>query len=148
MANPKGYQKGSTCRSRKLWYNVHPSEAAPLLWIETMGSSHRVCFNDQMVPHSDKFYGIYPFTNDVDPLKLCIWLNSSPMILHRLLTSFNSLGLGALKSPVYEVKKIRVPDLSSLEFDEKVLNCFLQRPIYDVVTEMSMSDRRSWKNRL
>ena len=138
----KGYQKGSTCRSRKLWYNVHPSEAAPLLWIETMGSSHRVCFNDQMVPHSDKFYGIYPFTNDVDPLKLCIWLNSSPMILHRLLTSFNSLGLGALKSPVYEVKKIRVPDLSSLEFDEKVLNCFLQRPIYDVVTEMSMSDRK------
>ena len=95
-----------------------------------------------MVPHSDKFYGIYPFTNDVDPLKLCIWLNSSPMILHRLLTSFNSLGLGALKSPVYEVKKIRVPDLSSLEFDEKVLNCFLQRPIYDVVTEMSMSDRK------
>lgn len=138
----RGYQKGSTCRSRKLWYNVYPSEAAPLLWIETMGSSHRVCLNDQGVPHSDKFYGIYPLTHHVDSLKLCIWLNSSPMILHRLLTSFNSLGLGALKSPVYEVKKIRVPDLTSLEFDKVALNSFLQRPIYDVITEMSMPDRK------
>ena len=63
------------------------------------------------------------------------------MILHKLLTSFNSLGLGALKSPVYEVKKIQVPDLDSLHFDEDAMESFLQRPIRDVISEMSMSDR-------
>ena len=137
----KGYDQGSTCRSRKIWYNVNPSESAQILWMETMGSSHRVCFNDQEVRHSDKFYGIYPFEDKMDSLKLCIWLNSTPIILHKLLTSFNSLGLGALKSPVYEVKKIPVPDLDLLHFDEKALESFLQRPIHDVVTEMSMLDR-------
>ena len=65
------------------------------------------------------------------------------MILHKLLTSFNSLGLGALKSPVYEVKKIPVPDLSSLHFDSEALESFLERPIQDVITEMSMPDRRT-----
>ena len=55
--------------------------------------------------------GFILFEDNIDPLRLCIWLNSTPMILHKLLTSFNSLGLGALKSPVYEVKKIPVPDL-------------------------------------
>jgi hypothetical protein len=138
----KGYDQGSTCRSRNIWYDVNPSESAQILWMETMGSSHRVCFNDQDVRHSDKFYGIYPFEDKIDSLKLCIWLNSSPILLHKLLTSFNSLGLGALKSPVYEVKKIPVPDLGLLQFDEKALESFLQRPIHDVVTEMSMPDRK------
>lgn len=137
-----GYHLGSTCRSRKMWYNVHPSETAPILWMETMGSSHRVCLNDVGVRHSDKFYGIYPIEDSLDSQKLCIWLNSSPMILHKLLTSFNSLGLGALKSPVYEVKKIPVPDLDSLHFDQQSLESFLNRPIGDVITEMSMSDRK------
>jgi hypothetical protein len=43
---------------------------------------------------------------------------------------------------VYEVKKIPVPDLDLLHFDEKALESFLQRPIQDVVTEMSMPDRK------
>jgi hypothetical protein len=139
----KGYHQGSTCRSRKMWYNVNPKDSAQILWMETMGSSHRVFFNDLSIRHSDKFYGIYPFEDNIDSLKLCIWLNSSPMILHKLLTSFNSLGLGALKSPVYEVKKIPVPDLSSLHFDSEALESFLERPIQDVITEMSMPDRRT-----
>ena len=138
----KGFHQGSTCRSRKMWYDVNRSEPAPLLWMETMGSSHRVYTNDVGVLHSDKFYGIYPLNDSIDSLKLCIWLNSSPMILHKLLISFNSLGLGALKSPVYEVRKIRVPDLDSLHFDQDSLESFLQRPIHDVITEMSMPDRR------
>jgi len=109
--------------------------------METMGSSHRVCLNDLSITHSDKFYGITLSDDTVDAVKLCIWLNSSPIILHKLLTSFNSLGLGALKTPVYEVKKIPVPDLDSLQFEPEVLESFLQRPIQDVVSEMSMPDR-------
>ena len=138
----KGLDFGPTCKSRKIWYDVNRSEPAPLLWMETMGSSHRVYTNDIAVQHSDKFYGIYPFDDSIDSLKLCIWLNSSPIILHKLLSSFNSLGLGALKSPVYEVKKIPVPDLDSLHFDQNALESFLQRPIHDVIKEMSMQDRR------
>lgn len=137
----KGYHQGSTCRSRKFWYDVNPSKPAHILWMETMGSSHRVCLNDHSLSHSDKFYGITIKDESVDAMKLCIWLNSSPIILHKLLTSFNSLGLGALKSPVYEVKKIPVPDLDSLHFENDVLESFIQRPIKDVVTEMSMPDR-------
>ena len=137
----KGFDEGPTCRSRKMWYNVNRSKPAPILWMEIMGSSHRVYTNDVGVQHSDKFYGIYPLDDSIDSLKLSIWLNSSPMILHKLLTSFNSLGLGALKSPVYEVKKIQVPDLDSLHFDQDAMESFLQRPIRDVISEMSMSDR-------
>ena len=138
----KGLNLGPTCQSRKIWYDINRREPAPLLWMETMGSSHRVYTNDVGVQHSDKFYGIYPFDDSIDSLKLCIWLNSSPIILHKLLSSFNSLGLGALKSPVYEVKKIPVPDLDSLHFDQNALESFLQRPIHDVIKEMSMQDRR------
>lgn len=137
----KGYHQASTCRSRKFWYNVNPSDAAHILWMETMGSSHRVCLNDFSITHSDKFYGITLIDDTVDAVKLCVWLNSSPIILHKLLTSFNSLGLGALKTPVYEVKKIPVPDFDSLHFEPEVLESFLQRPIQDVVSEMSMPDR-------
>ena len=132
---------GQTCDARALWYNVNPSAKASLLWMETMGDSHRVFQNDVEVYHSDKFYGIYPLDEDINKLKLCIWLNSTPIILHKLLVSFNSLGLGALKSPVYEVEAIPVPDLDLLEFDENALKSFLNRKIDDVISEMTMPDR-------
>ena len=106
-----------------------------------MGDSHRVFQNDLDIFHSDKFYGIYPTADCPDTMKLCIWLNSTPIILHKLLVSFNSLGLGALKSPVYEVEAIPIPDLDSLDFDEAALESFLNRKINDVVSEMAMSDR-------
>ena len=132
---------GQTCDARALWYNVNPNAQAPLLWMETMGDSHRVFQNDLDIFHSDKFYGIYPTADCPDTMKLCIWLNSTPIILHKLLVSFNSLGLGALKSPVYEVEAIPIPDLDSLDFDEAALESFLNRKINDVVSEMAMSDR-------
>ena len=37
---------GQTCDARALWYNVNPNAQAPLLWMETMGDSHRVFQND------------------------------------------------------------------------------------------------------
>ena len=125
-----------------MWYSLSLRPIAPILWMEIMGSSHRVFLNDEELHHSDKFYGIKPLPEqDIDNQKLCIWLNSSPIILHKLLTSFNSLGLGALKTPVYEVEAIPIPDLSSLEFDQDALQSFLNRPIGDVAEEMAMTDR-------
>ena len=137
-----GIDQGSTCKARKNWYTLSLRSVAPILWMEIMGSSHRVFLNDEEVHHSDKFYGIKPLPEqEIDIQKLCIWLNSSPIILHKLLTSFNSLGLGALKTPVYEVESIPIPDLSSLEFDEDALKSFFTRPIKDVAEEMTMADR-------
>ena len=136
-----GYHKGSSTKTRNPWYKVRLLEPAPLLWMEIMGKSHRVFLNDANVRHSDKFYGIYITDQKVNHVKLNIWLNSTPIILHKLLTSFNSLGAGALKTPVYEVENIPVPDLSEIEFDEEAYTEFISREIKSVDEEMSMEDR-------
>jgi type I restriction-modification system DNA methylase subunit len=135
------YHKGSSTKNRKPWYKVRLLDPAPLLWMEIMGKSHRVFLNDANVRHSDKFYGIYVNDPSLDPVKLNIWLNSTPIILHKLLTSFNSLGAGALKTPVYEVENIPVPDLSTIEFDEGAYAEFTSREIKSVDEEMTMEDR-------
>ena len=135
------YHKGASTKNRKPWYKVRLLDPAPLLWMEIMGKSHRVFLNDALVRHSDKFYGIYVNDTSLDPVKLNIWLNSTPIILHKLLTSFNSLGAGALKTPVYEVENVPVPDLSTIEFDEKAYAEFTSREIKSVDEEMTMEDR-------
>jgi len=138
-----GYHNLPTTKTRGIWYNVNLRKPAPILWMEIMGSSHRVFYNDENLIHSDKFYGIYPKNNnDIDPLKLCIWLNSTPVMLHKLLSSFNSLGLGALKTPVYEVANIPIPNnLNSIELNSDALESILTRPINDVALEVHEEDR-------
>ena len=135
------YHKGSSTKTRNPWYKIRLLEPAPLLWMEIMGKSHRVFLNDANIRHSDKFYGIYITDQKVDHVKLNIWLNSTPIILHKLLTSFNSLGAGALKTPVYGVEDIPVPDLSEIEFDEEAYAEFISREIKSVDEEMNMEDR-------
>ena len=42
------------------------------------------------------------------------------------------MGAGALKTPVYEVENVPVPDLSTIEFDEKAYAEFTSREIKSV----------------
>ena len=135
-----GAHKGATCRSRKRWYSVGEYQPANILWMETMGYVHRVFKNDLNILESDKFYGI---TVDDPGDKLLNFLNSSIMILFKLLSGFNSLGQGALKTSVREVKDFQIPSLDLLPVpDKEAFDNLLSREILPINEELENEDRK------
>ena len=133
----KGYHKRPSCAGRKNWWDLGQWAFAQLLWVEIMFASFRVYINSDRVYESDKFYGIISHT----PTKeLCLTLNSSILLLWKLLSGFSSLGQGALKTPVYEVKNFLIPSNTEIltQFNESMLN----RSIENIDIEVSQADRK------
>ncbi|MBW2164742.1 MAG: Eco57I restriction-modification methylase domain-containing protein [Deltaproteobacteria bacterium] len=133
----KGYHKRPSCSSRKNWWDLGQWAFAQLLWVEIMFASFRVYINSDRIYESDKFYGIISHK----PTKeLCLALNSSILLLWKLLSGFSSLGQGALKTPVYEVKNFLIPSNTEIltQFNESMLN----RSIENIDIEVSQADRK------
>ena len=93
-------------KGRKNWYDVGEWTVVPLFWIETIGDTFKVHLNDG-VYETDKFYGIEPTKIKRD--SLINLMNSTIIILQKEMSGFKSLGGGALKTPVYEVKSLLIP---------------------------------------
>ena len=72
-----------------------------------MFDAYRIYLNAPYVHESDKFYGIRTSWAHSD---LAASINSSVVLLQKLLSGFASLGQGALKTPVYEVKEFQIPN--------------------------------------
>jgi len=115
---------------------------AQLLWVETMYDAFRVYQNTSEVHESDKFYGI---KSNVETGRLVIILNSTVVLLQKLLSGFASLGQGALKTAVYEVKTFEVLDPAVITLSE-IVDSFFQREILNIKSELSMPDRRAIDN--
>jgi 23S rRNA G2445 N2-methylase RlmL len=101
----QGFHERPSCSGRQRWYDLGYWNYADLLWVETMYEAYRVYLNAPSIYESDKFYGIL-FSGDTD--KLAVSLNSSLVLLLKLMSGFASLGQGALKTAVYEVKDFRI----------------------------------------
>ena len=135
----EGFHRRPSCRNRARWWDLGTWDFANLLWIETMYQSFRVHRNSPSVYESDKFYGIQSQVNMDD---LTVSLNSTLVMLFKLLSGFHSLGEGALKSAVYEVKDFQIilPEISM--FDGDLVEQFLHREINTIQTEITLPDRK------
>jgi len=138
----QGFHKRPSCHGRPKWYDLGVWDFAQLLWVETMYDAFRVYQNISEVHESDKFYGIQ---SNVEPKRLAIILNSTVVLLQKLLSGFSSLGQGALKTAVYEVKNFEVLDPNAIPLSE-IPDAFFQREILNIKAELSMPDRRALDN--
>ena len=108
----KGFHERPTCKSRKRWYDLGERKFADNLWTEFYFTSHRTLKSADIF-ESDKFYNVI-YQNKKSQKILCGYLNSMMSTLYRELHGFQSLGEGALKMPVYEVKKLPILNPSKL----------------------------------
>lgn len=137
-------------QGRKYWYDLGEREIADGLWPEMYYDSYRVILNTAKVYESDKFYGITS-KNKKDAKLLIAILNSSVINMERELTGFHSLGEGVLKTAVYEVEDLVIPNLRKINPDTrriilKVFDKFLTRPIKPIFEEVKMKDRQALDN--
>ena len=133
-----GYHQRPSCRGRPRWWDLGKWDFADLLWIETMHESFKVHRNAPFIYESDKFYGIKS-ENNIDTLTAL--LNSTLVILFKLLSGFHSLGGGALKTAVYEVKDFRIIQPELLTFNTDLVEVLVQREIGTIQEDVENSNR-------
>ena len=136
----QGYHQRPSCRGRTRWWDLGERNFADLLWIETMHESFKVHRNAPSIYESDKFYGIKS-QNNVDTLTAL--LNSTPVMLFKLLSGFHSLGGGGLKTAVYEVKDFHVIQPELLMFGKNLVNDLIQREVGTIQEDIKHDNRRS-----
>ncbi len=129
-------------QGRSNWWTIGKSESPLLLWTEMYYDSFRTLITENKILESDKFYRIEMKDKISDNIKIGSYLNSSLVNLFREIASFNSLGDGVLKSPVYEVENILVPSLlDSLRL--RVNKKLFTREIKSVFEEVKQQDRKA-----
>ena len=133
------YHQRPSCRGRAPWWDLGKWDYADLLWIETMHESFKVHRNAPLIYESDKFYGIKSQDN-INTLTAL--LNSTFMMFFKLLSGFHSLGGGALKTAVYEVKDFRVIKPELLTFNADLVEVLVQREIGTIQEDIEESNRR------
>ncbi len=136
----QGFNRRPSCRGRARWWDLGEWDFADLLWIETMYQSFKVHRNAPSIYESDKFYRIKSQDN-IDTLT--ILLNSTLVMLFKLLSGFHSLGEGALKTAVYEVKDFQIILPELLTFNKGLVNQLIHREINTVQDEINHPDRRA-----
>ena len=135
----QGFDQRPSCRGRTRWWDLGKWDFADLLWIETMSESFRVHRNAPSIYESDKFYGIKSQDN-IDTLT--VLLNSTPVMLLKLLSGFHSLGGGGLKTAVYEVKDFQIIPPELLTFNADLVNELIQTEVGTIQEEIEQSNRR------
>jgi hypothetical protein len=135
------FNERPSCGGRSRWWDLGIWNYADLLWVETMFDSYRVYMNATSIYESDKFYGIL-FSGNKS--KLAISLNCSIVLLFKLMSGFASLGEGALKTAVYEVKDFKIPDIALINVSEVKKAHFFQREVGTIIDEIKMQDRRDF----
>ena len=133
------FHQRPSCKGRTRWWDLGERDFADLLWIETMHESFKVHRNAPSIYESDKFYGIKSQDN-VDTLMAL--LNSTPVMLFKLLSGFHSLGGGGLKTAVYEVKDFRIVQPELVTFSEDLVNDLIQREVGTIQADIEQHNRR------
>ena len=136
----QGYHQRPSCKGRKRWWDLGKWDFADLLWIETMSESFKVHRNAPAIYESDKFYGI-KYQGNIDTLT--VLLNSTPVMLFKLLSGFHSLGGGGLKTAVYEVKDFQIIQPELLTFSEDLVNTLIQREVGTIQEDVDHPNRRA-----
>ena len=135
----QGYHQRPSCRGRARWYDLGQWDFADLLWVETMHESFKVHRNAPSIYEGDKFYGI-KYQGNIDTLT--VLLNSTPVMLFKLLSGFHSLGGGGLKTAVYEVKDFCIIQPELVTFNTDLVNALIQREVGTIQEDIKQSNRR------
>lgn len=139
----QGFHERPSCAGRARWWDLGNWDYAHLLWVETMFDAFRVYRNANNIHESDKFYGI---STAFHPDNLTTLLNSTIVLLWKLLSGFASLGQGALKTAVYEVKNIQTMHPGICTIPPNLTRAFIAREIQSIKVELNMTDRRTIDN--
>ncbi|OGU73051.1 MAG: hypothetical protein A2V93_07265 [Ignavibacteria bacterium RBG_16_34_14] len=131
------YHLRPTCASRSLWYNLGNWSYANTFWMETINDINRVYYPTFLLYESDKFYGI-TFNKIDEKLNYTLILNSTLLSFFRELLGFASLGEGALKLPVYEVKEILIPNIKLPNINSDIL----KRSMYSLFDECGFDKKK------
>ena len=133
------YHQRPSCKGRTRWYDLGQWDFADLLWVETMHESFKVHRNAPSIYEGDKFYGI-KYQGNIDTLT--VLLNSTPVMLFKLLSGFHSLGGGGLKTAVYEVKDFCIIQPELVTFNTDLVNALIQREVGTIQENIKQSNRR------
>jgi len=126
-------------QGRQYWWSFEVREPSKLLWTEMCNDNFRTLHNSKKVIESDKFYRI-----DTKDKKLSenigYYLNSTICFLFRELNSFISLGDGVIKTPVYELQNLEIPNtINKFKYKNDKL---LSRNIEKIFKEVKLKDRQ------
>ncbi len=86
---------------------LHKVHTAPILFNYYIRSNPRFLFNQDMLPFSDNFYGVYP--KEIDNNVAWLLLNTSTFVEH-ILSNARNQGNGLKKLQLYEFNDALVPD--------------------------------------
>ena len=136
----QGYHQRPSCRNRPRWWDLAERDFADLLWVETMHESFKVHRNAPSIYEGDKFYGI-KYQGNIDTLT--VLLNSTPIMLFKLLSGFHSLGGGGLKTAVYEVKDFHIIQPELVTFSEDLVSDLIQREVGTIQEDVEHANRRA-----
>ncbi len=111
----EGYDQTKTVQGRvqtgRLWYDVTPSEKAPVLWSKAHQYRHLAFLNPQALVSNCRMYDLFP-NQGIKPEILCAVLNSTVVALAKSLFGRYVGREGSLDTEVVDVKMMLVPDPS------------------------------------
>lgn len=96
---------------------LHKIHTAPILFNYYIRSNPRFLLNEELLPFSDNFYGLYP--REIDSHIAWILLNT-PTFLNYLLVDARNQGNGLKKMQLYEFNDAYIPDWRLLKVEDKL----------------------------
>jgi len=135
----QGFNRRPTCKQRKRWYDIGERRPARLLFLRATEDRPAVYFSKNGILHDQTFYSIY-----FDKKYLAAILNSTLInyFFREIISGAGAaLGLGALWSAVYEVKKLPIINPQKLSESmlkklEKTFDKLSIRPVKSVFEEI------------
>lgn len=142
----KGFNKRSTCASRKNWYDLGNQKSPDLLWFKAFNDRVISPVNNLGFYSSDRFYAIYLHKKKFRFPIACI-LNST--LAHLIVEMWGrvNLGEGALDNMTYEAASMLIikPEFFNV-MSKKVIENFFRRPISSVFNEIGATNTKDVTN--
>ena len=139
----KDFHKRPTCASRERWYDLGEREFSDAFWIYVLNDRYSTFLNTTKVYTDCELFDIR-YKEYETKSKITAILNSSLIPLFSELMGRTVLGQGALKTQVYEVERLPIPNPSLLSSSQTQRLIFhfdkiSQSPIQSIYEEIGAS---------
>lgn len=105
----QGFDEGSTCASRNLWYNLSPGQRGQMFWAMAQQYRHIVPLNTQNLLCNHNLFDVFA-PSEIPKEVLAAVLNSTVVVLSKHQFGRYMGREGNLKTEVTDVKMMLVPD--------------------------------------
>lgn len=141
-AEERGLSKRPTCQNREIWYDLGERKFGDAAWIYVINDRYITFENTEPKVYLDcELFDIY-FKDKTKAAGLLAYLNSSIIALFSEIGGRTGLGQGALKTQVYEVKRLLVPNpeifkRQNLRRIKTAFDKLTKRPIESILNEIN-----------